>query len=108
MKIRIYQIDYKRDKNNFLFRNLEFIYNHFGNRFPEEIYNLIYDGETVAKNLDDIYTSFGQMQTKNCLPRHLSVSDVFEIIHTDGTSSFYFVDSIGFILIPFNKDNVQK
>lgn len=108
MKIRIYQIDVELDNNNFLFRNLAFIYSKSGERFPEEIYELVYEGEVDANNLNDIYNTFNQIPPKKYHKRELSVSDVFEIIHSEEKSSFYFVDSIGFVLIPFEKRRVKS
>lgn len=106
MKIRIYQINHEMDRNKYLFRNLEYIYGHSSGRFPEEIYRLVFEGETLADNLDDLYNCSNQMLQSNLLPRRLSVSDIFEIIHPNGKSSFYFVDSIGFILIPIDGLNM--
>lgn len=108
MKIRIYQIDLERDENNLSFRNLEFVYKMAGGRIPEEIYELIYEGEVNAQNLNDVFYIFNEMLPENYRSRSMSVSDVFEIVHSKDKSSFYFVDSVGFTAVPFDRTKVKE
>lgn len=108
MKIRIYQVDAGRDINNLSFRNLEYVYTKSGERFPEEIYKLVYYGEIEPHSLDELFLIFNQHPPATYYARKLSISDVLEIIHSQEKSSFYFVDSIGFVLIPFDKTKVGK
>lgn len=71
MKIRIYQIDLERDENNLSFRNLEFVYKKAGGRIPEEIYELIYEGEVNARNLNDVFYIFNEMLPENYRSRSM-------------------------------------
>ena len=108
MKIRIYQIDIDNDKDNLSFRNLEFVYKKSGGRVPEDIYELIYEGDVDAKNIDDIFYIFNEALPDNFKSRSMSVSDVFELIHSPEKSTFYYVDSVGFARIPFDRTKVKE
>lgn len=108
MKIKIYQIDIDLDKDNLSFRNLEFVYKKSGGRVPEEIYECVYEGEIEDSKLDYIFYIFNQMIPKEFSSRSMSVSDVIEILHPQGDSSFYFVDSVGFRHIPFDKSKAKE
>ena len=108
MKIRIYQIDIDNDKDNLSFRNLEFVYKKSGGRVPEEIYEQIYEGEVDVKTINNIFYIFNEALPENFRARSMSVSDVFELIHSPEKSIFYYVDSVGFARIPFDRTKVKE
>lgn len=91
MKIKIYQIGDQLDKRNLMFLNFEFTQKH-GGVDPTE-YELVFEGEVEAKNLEDVFHIFN---TYSEMPasyrgRSLSVSDV--VVNEDGA---FFCDSFGF------------
>lgn len=106
MKVRIYQIAFERDKDNLLFRCLETVYKKSGGRIPEEIYELVYEGELEASNMDDVFYILNAARPEDYKARSLSVSDVIEMVRSPEKSSFYFCDSFGFSLIPFDRAKV--
>ena len=108
MKVRVYQIYFDRDKNNLSFRNLEFIYQKASGRIPEEIYELVYEGEINASNLEDVFYVLNAALPEDYRTRSLSVSDVVEVVHSPEKSIFYFCDSFGFSRIPFDKSKVPE
>ena len=108
MKIRIYQIDMDADKDNLAFRNLEFVYKKASGRVPEEIYTQVYEGEIENSRLDYIFYIFNQMIPEQFKSRSMSVSDVVEVVHSKESSSFYFVDSVGFRHIPFDRTKTKE
>lgn len=102
MRIRIYQIDYKLDKNNLLFRSLSYIKEASGGIVPSEVYRFVYEGEVATNSLEDIYTLFNVNHPHDYKGRSLSVSDVVEIMHDNESSSFHMCDTFGFGRIDFD------
>lgn len=91
MKIKIFQIADEKDVRDLMFMNFKFVQRH-GGVDPTE-YELVFDGEVEAKNLEDVYHIFN---TYSEMPldyhgRKLSVSDV--VVNEDGA---FFCDSFGF------------
>lgn len=90
MKIKIYQITTEKDARCLKFMNLDFVNRHGGVKASE--YELAFDGEVDARDLDDVYVIFNDYAKMPAGYRghSLSVSDV--VVTEDGA---YFCDSFG-------------
>ena len=107
MKLRIYQIAPELDAKHLMFRDLQTNFTQSNGKIPEEIYEMVYEGEHEAQSLEDVYRIFNCAQPRDYHARSLSVSDVVEVIDSSGKSNFYFCDSFGFKFITFDKAAVH-
>lgn len=107
MKVTLYQIANELDTKMLMFRNLEFFQKIVGDRFPSEIYEVVFDGELDTTNPEEVYRIFNTEYTPGYKGRSMSVSDVVEF-QIGSTSIFYFCDSIGFQKIEFDKGAIKK
>ena len=101
----IYQINTDRDDNRVRFLGLDTLerFQHSKTVDPA-LYDRVYDGKLDCNSLETIYEKFNIDHPADCKGRSLSVSDVVEISESDTLNpGFYFVDSIGFKSIPFDK-----
>ena len=101
----IYQINTDRDDNRVCFLGLDTLerFQHSKEVDPA-LYDRIYDGKLDCNSLEAIYEKFNIDHPADYKGRSLSVSDVVEIRESDTLNpGFYFVDSIGFNLISFDK-----
>ena len=101
----IYQINTDRDDNRVCFLGLDTLerFQHSKEVDPA-LYDPIYDGKLDCNSLEAIYEKFNIDHPADYKGRSLSVSDVVEIRESDTLNpGFYFVDSIGFNLISFDK-----
>lgn len=96
MKIKIFQINQQRDKNNIKFMNLNYIREKVG-YLTADIYDVAFSGEVDCQSLEDVYTVFNRdIRPEGFIGHSLSVSDVVQIIDgRDCEPGFYFCDSIG-------------
>jgi len=103
MKINIYQIDMKRDKNRVAFDGLEHLEKFQGSSIVDSsIYDQVFSGEVNCENLEGVYRIFNTELPPGYHARSLSVSDVVEVVESKTVKpSFYFCDSIGFKSIEF-------
>ena len=108
MKLRIYQIAPELDAKHLMFRDLQTIFTQSNGKIPEEIYEMVYEGEVEAQTLEDVYRIFNCAQPNDYHARSLSVSDVVEVINTPDTRAFYFCDSLGFKLVAFDKTAIHR
>jgi len=108
MKVRIYQIIPELDENHLMFRNLQTIIGKSNGKIPAEIYGCVYEGELEAKQLEDVFYILNCALPQDYQVRSLSVSDIVEVMHSEENSSFYFCDSFGFQLFPFDKTAIHK
>lgn len=92
MKIKIYQIAPSKDKRNLLYMRFEFVQRH-GGVDPAD-YELVFDGEVEAKDLEDVFRIFNDYtkMPKGYCGCSLSVSDV--VVNEEGA---FFCDSFGFV-----------
>ena len=90
-----------------MFRDIQTIFGKSNGKMPEEIYEMVYEGEVEAQTLEDVYRIFNCAQPNDYHARSLSVSDVVEVINAPDTSAFYFCDSFGFKLVAFDKTAVH-
>ena len=101
----IYQINTDRDDNRICFLGLDTLerFQHSKEVDPV-LYDRVYDGKLDCNSLETIYEKFNIDHPADYKGRSLSVSDVVEIRESDTLNpGFYFVDSIGFKSIPFDK-----
>ena len=109
MKIRIYQINMDRDTNRIAFCGLDQIKKYFGiTEVDSKIYDMVYEGNTSCSTLDEVYEMFNLNHPEDFKGWSLSVSDVVEIIESEGIQKgFYFCDSYGFTNISFDSENCE-
>lgn len=101
----IYQINTDRDDNRVCFLGLDTLerFQH-SKAVDPSLYDRVYDGNLDCSSLEAIYEKFNIDHPDDYTGRSLSVSDVVEIKESDTFNpGFYFVDSIGFKAIPFDK-----
>lgn len=98
MKIKIYQIGLETDRYDLMFMNLEFALKKSNGRIEERTYEVVYEGEVQANDLEDIFYIFNNAHPEGYRGRSLSISDIVEI---EGMGTF-FCDSFGFEKIKFD------
>ena len=101
----IYQINTDRDDNRICFLGLDTLerFQH-SKEVDSALYDRVYDGKLDCNSLETIYEKFNIDHPADYKGRSLSVSDVVEIRESDTLNAgFYFVDSIGFKGIAFDK-----
>ena len=101
----IYQINVDRDTANVCFIGMESLERIKGTKeVNAAAYDRVYDGKMDCNSLENIYQKFNIDHPADYKGRSLSVSDVVEIRESDTLNpGFYFVDSIGFKAISFDK-----
>ena len=101
----IYQINVDRDTANVCFIGMESLEIIKGTKeINAAAYDRVYDGKLDCNCLETIYEKFNIDHPADYKGRSLSVSDVVEIKESDTLNpGFYFVDSIGFNSISFDK-----
>ena len=101
----IYQINTDRDTARVCFLGYDSLekFQH-SKEINAAIYDKVYSGEMECSSLESIYQKFNVDHPADYKGRSLSVSDVVEIRESDTLNpGFYFVDSIGFKSISFDK-----
>lgn len=101
----IYQINVDRDTANVCFIGMESLEKIKGTKeVNAAAYDRVYDGKMDCISLENIYQKFNVDHPADYKGCSLSVSDVVEIRESDTLNpGFYFVDSIGFKSISFDK-----
>ena len=101
----IYQINVDRDTANVCFIGMESLEKIKGTKeVNAAAYDRVYDGKMDCISLENIYQKFNVDHPADYTGRSLSVSDVVEFRESDTLKpGFYFVDSIGFKSISFDK-----
>ena len=101
----IYQINTDRDDNRICFLGLDTLERLQQSKAVDPaLYDRVYDGKLDCNSLETIYEKFNIDHPADYKGRSLSVSDVVEIRESDTLNpGVYFVDSIGFKSIPFDK-----
>ena len=101
----IYQINVDRDTANVCFIGMESLEKIKGTKgVNAAAYDRVYNGKMDCISLENIYQKFNVDHPADYKGRSLSVSDVVEIRESDTLNpGFYFVDSIGFKSISFDK-----
>lgn len=103
MKINIYQINNKRDKNNVSFLNSEHLKKLQGEfTVDSTIYDKIFSDTVDCKNLEDVFAKFNAELPENYYGMSLSVSDIVEVVESSELEKgFYFCDTFGFKKVEF-------
>lgn len=106
----IYQINVDRDTANVCFIGMESLEKIKGTKeVNAAAYDRVYDGKMDCISLENIYQKFNVDHPADYKGRSLSVSDVVEIRESDTLNpGFYFVDSIGFKSISFDKSPCKE
>ena len=106
----IYQINTDRDNNRVCFLGLDTLERFQHSKAVDPVlYDRVYDGKLDCNSLETIYEKFNINHPADYKGRSLSVSDVVEIRESDTLNpGFYFVDSIGFKSISFDKSPCKE
>ncbi len=109
MRIRIYQINSKRDKNNMLYMSHNLLEKFQGSEdVDSSIYDKIYEGTVFCKSLEEVFGKFNRNRPSDFKGHNLSISDIVEVVEDDTVKpGFYFCDSVGFKNVPFEADKTQ-
>ena len=106
MKVRIYQINGKRDRNHVAFLPYQKLAAVQGtDQIDSQIYDLVFEGVAACGSLDkeEIYRILNCSRPEGYVGRSLSVSDVIELTQDTSGSHFYFCDSVGFREVAFER-----
>jgi hypothetical protein len=87
MKVKIYQLPVEHER---CFRGFD-----TGKRVPVEDYELVWEGELIARTLEKVYRELNYAHPADYKARSLSVSDIVEVVREDGRSDKWFCDSVG-------------
>jgi len=105
MRVRIYQINPKRDpERRLIFRGWKEFQQQGYERPPAELYDQVYSYWTKATTPEGVYERFNLNQPANYRGRSLSPSDVVEFLWDTGEHSFFFCDIIGFQPVEFDAE----
>ena len=106
MKIKIYQIDMEWDEHRIAMMDYEDTLAKLNSdSIDSALYDLVFDGEVEAKDLEAVYAKFNLDHPAGYTGRSMSVSDVVEVVESNtAKEGFYFCDSIGFKEIPFQPE----
>ena len=106
MRIKIYQIDMERDEHRIAMMGYEdTLARQNGESIAPTLYDLVFDGEVEAKDLEAVYAKFNLDHPAGYTGRSMSVSDVVQVVESNtAKEGFYFCDSIGFKEIPFQPE----
>ena len=106
MKVRVYQINGKRDRNQVAFLPYRKLAAAQGtDQIDSQIYDLVFEGVAACGSLDkeEIYRILTYSRPEGYVGRSLSVSDVIELTQDASGSHFYFCDSVGFREVAFER-----
>ena len=107
MRIRIYQIEMSLDEQNVAFRPYTEMQEKYSGDIPAELYRMIYEGVVPTKELSVVFYIFNMAHPQDYRGRSLSVSDVIEVVE-ESSSTFYYVDTIGFREVLFDTSRLMK
>ena len=101
MKVKLYRINAERDVNRvrFVCFGRMVRYQH-SDRIDSGIYDLIFDGETECKTLNETYAWFNRPVPNRC---HMFISDIIEVCE-NGEPQFYFFNMDGFRCVDFEPE----
>lgn len=108
MKIVLYQIIPELDAEHLMFNNYEYIKESCGDKFPAEIYEVVFSGKVEAENCEEVFRIFNTKFPAEYKGRSMSVSDVLEVVNAENKSDFFFCDNIGFKAIEFEKEKTMS
>lgn len=104
MKIKIYQIDTDKDKNNVKFARHELLQKYQGSsEIDASLYKEVFSGDVDCTTLEGVYTAFNKTPHPLHRGHSLSVSD---IVTTDDGA--FYCDSFGFQKVDFDESKAFK
>jgi len=103
MNIVLYQIIPELDAEHLMFNSYEYIKESCGDKFPAEIYEVVFSGKVAEENCEDVFRIFNTKFPTEYKGRSMSVSDVIEVISGLNNSEFWFCDNMGFKKVEFEK-----
>ena len=107
MKIRVFQIDHKKDEKNLAFRDYQTVLAKNG-RIDESIYKQVYGGEVPCRTLEEVYALCnGENKPLGYIAESMSVSNVVEVTQSNNRCCFY-VDSVGFKMVDFDTSKADR
>ena len=95
MKIKAWQINPARDKNNVRFLSLKRAQEINQGEIDKSIYDEVFSGEVDCKDLEEVYVLCNLDWPEGYRGKSMSCSDLIEVIK-DGESEHWYCDSIGF------------
>ena len=98
MRIKVYQIDEKRDTNHAKFLGYESV-TEKTKKIDPRIYKTVFDGEVDCRDLEEVYALLNADHPPAYQGHSLSVSDVVEVCDNSEEAvgiGCYFCDSVGF------------
>ena len=102
MRIKLYQVNLKRDRNHVAFVGMERLEMYQGTRdIDSAIYDLVYEGENNDTSLEAVFQRFNIFPPSGYTGRSMSVSDVIEEVVENEHSRFWFCDTCGFVEVAF-------
>lgn len=105
MRIRVFQINGEKDKNNLMFRSFNDAQKNDG--VDPHIYRQVYGGIVNCSDIEGVFAMCNTDPPPGYFGHSMSVSDVVEIC--DGEHrGFYYCDSIGFEKIDFDTEKVDR
>ena len=107
MNITLYQMIPELDDNRLLFEPLNAIRVTFGNTFPAELYEIVFEGDVDAENAEKVFEIFNIALPSGYRGRSMSVSDVLEIKNDNG-SEFLYCNPFRFETIKFDKEKAMN
>ena len=107
MRIRIYQIEMSLDEQNVAFRPYTEMQEKYPGDIPANLYRMIYEGIVPTKEFSVVFYIFNMAHPQDYRGRSLSVSDVIEVVE-ESSSTFYYVDTIGFREVLFDTSLLMK
>ena len=107
MRIRIYQIEMSLDEQNVAFRPYTEMQEKYSGDIPAKLYRMIYEGVVPTEELSVVFYIFNMAHPQDYRGRSLSVSDVIEVVE-ENSSTFYYVDTIGFREVLFDTSLLMK
>ena len=109
MEVKLYQINFDRDKQLQMFRSLDAWPKENGKpAVDSSIYDMVYEGEIEGHDPEDAFATFNLDRPADYRARSMSVSDVVEITGEDvAEPGFYFCDNIGFKKIDFDPEQTK-
>ena len=105
MRIRVFQIDEKLDRNRLEFMDYETALKYGG--VDPHIYKQVYGGIVNCKNLEDVMYVCNMAHPAGYCGHSMSPSDVIEVCDGDNTG-FYYCDKFGFKKIDFDITKVDR
>ena len=107
MRIRIYQIEMSLDEQNVAFRPYTEMQEKYPGDIPANLYRMIYEGVVPTEDFSVVFYIFNMEHPQDYRGRSLSVSDVIEVVE-ESSSTFYYVDTIGFREVLFDTSLLMK